>query len=129
MENTARNGAAINNTGYIDLIVGWERTRWKSAPPLSLMHVAMNCSFCLAIPLTMNFPTVPGFGLGSPMSTNIRVLCYPLNCRRDTLALCSSSGRAASPQLALTSGQPKAFRQHFARGGHSLSLLPETFRR
>ena len=92
-----------------------------------LMQVAMNCSYCIAMLLTKDIPTAPGslWLWIPPMSTDIRVLCYPWNCRRDTL--CFSSGRAASPPLSLTLGQPKAFRQHFARGEHSLSNSPDEF--
>ena len=41
----------------------------------------------IAILVTKDIPTFPGslWVWVSPMSTNIRVLCYPLNCRRDTL--------------------------------------------
>ena len=35
LENAARDGDSIDNTGSIDLLVGWERTRWKSATALS----------------------------------------------------------------------------------------------
>ena len=33
--NTSSVGDDIDNTGYIDLIVGWKRRRWKSATALS----------------------------------------------------------------------------------------------
>ena len=58
----------------------------------TLMQVAMNCSYCIAILLTKDIPTVPGslWVWVPPMSTNIRVLCYPLNCRRDTLETSSA---------------------------------------
>ena len=40
VDNAAREGDAIDNTGCIDLIVGWERTRGKSATALSDRWIA-----------------------------------------------------------------------------------------
>jgi len=40
VDNAAREGDAIDNTGRIDLINGWERTRGKSATALSDRWIA-----------------------------------------------------------------------------------------
>ena len=46
LEHTARDGDAIDNTGYIDPIVGWERTRWKALQHSQAGgHALMYCHF------------------------------------------------------------------------------------
>ena len=125
MENTARDGDAIDNTGYIDLSVGWERTDWEGGAALSCRW--LNGSFCIAKIFTKDFPTVPGplWVWIPPMSTYIRVLCYLLNCRRGTLKMYSALRLKGLNTTTLTLVQPKAFKQHFARWEHSLSNSPD----
>ena len=93
----------------------------------TLMQVAMNCSYWIAILLTRDIPTVPGsFWVWiPPMSTNIRVRCYLLNCRRGTLKMYSALPPEGLNTITLTLVQPKAFKQHFARCEHSLSNSPD----
>ena len=96
----------------------------------ALMQVDMNCSYSIAILFATDIPTFPGslWIWVSPMSTNIRVLCYLLDFAetpsRHPLLF---HWKGCKLQLTLTSGQLKAFKQHLARGGHSLlcfSLRP-----
>ena len=125
LENTARDGDSIDNTGSIDLLVGWERTRWKvlqhsHAGGYELLSLYSHsndegyyCCSWLAL----------GWGSTDVYTYQGALLPVELAQRHPRGILCSSSGWAASPQLTLTLGQPKAFRQHFARGGHSLSIV------
>ena len=112
----------------IDLSVGWERTRWKGVTALSCrwLWIAL-IGYWIAILLTRDIPTVPGsFWVWiPPMSTNIRVRCYLLNCRRGTLKMYSALPPEGLNTITLTLVQPKAFKQHFARCEHSLSNSPD----
>ena len=62
LENTARDGDSIDNTGSIDLLIGWERTRWKSATALScrwsneLLSLYSHFNICYADTLQVWLP-------------------------------------------------------------------------
>ena len=93
----------------------------------TLMQVAMNCSYCIAILLTKDIPTFPGslWVWIPPMTTNIWVLCYRLICRRCALKMYSALPPEGRDTINLTLVQPNAFKQHFARCEHSLSNSPD----
>ena len=116
----------IDNTGYIALIVGCERTRWKSATALSGRWLWLILLSSHSVDKGYSYLSWLALGLGSTYVYRYQgaLLLVELSQRHPRGIFCSSPERAASPQLTLTLGQPKAFRQHLPEADIPWALAP-----